>query len=129
MKPYKMLVYTDSTGCTSCKLRLDVWKDLMKDADTSMHGNVEFLFYFYPKNKYVLRDLLKRENFKNQVYVNDHDELNQINKFPADMDYQCFLLDKDNKVLTVGNPSFNPDIWALDKKIINGKIKQTDPIN
>lgn len=122
-KPYKFLIYTDSTGCTSCKLRLDVWKDLIREADTAMRGKVDFMFYFYPKNQTVLHEIMKRENFKYEVHINPNDELNSLNNFSKDMEYQCFLLDKDNKVLSVGNPTFHAKIWELDKKIINGELK------
>jgi hypothetical protein len=29
-KPYKILLYVDSTGCTSCKLRMPEWKKIIK---------------------------------------------------------------------------------------------------
>ena len=34
------------------------------------------------------------------------------------MSYQCFLLDKDNKVLLIGNLTFNPKIWDLYKQTV-----------
>jgi hypothetical protein len=45
----------------------------------------------------------------------------KLNNFPKEQDFRCFLLDKDNKVVMVGNPVLNPGIWELYKKIINGK--------
>ena len=123
VKPYKILLYTDSTGCTSCKLRIDEWKNLIKEADTTMHGKVDFFFYFYPKNDGFIYDLMKRENFRDQVYIDNRDELNRLNNLPKTMDYQCFLLDRNNKVLLVGNPTFNSNVWKVEKDIISGKIK------
>lgn len=122
-KPYKILLYTDSNGCTSCKLRIDEWKNLIKEADTTMTGKVDFVFYFYPKNNHVLEDLLRQENFRKQVYIDKTDELNRINDLPKSMDYQCFLLDKDDKVLLIGNPTLNQKIWKMDEEIILGKMK------
>ena len=40
-------------------------------------------------------------------------------KFPSNPEYQCFLLDKDNKVLLVGNPALVSGIWILYKRVIN----------
>lgn len=119
-KPYKILLYTDSSGCTSCKLRIDEWKSLIKEADTTMAGKVDFLFYFYPKTEHALQDLIKQENFKQEIRIDQNDQLNITNNLPKNMDYQCFLLDKDNKVLLVGNPTLNHDIWKMQQKIING---------
>ena len=33
--------------------------------------------------------------------------MNNLNKFPADITFQTFLLDKNNKVVVLGNPIHN----------------------
>lgn len=38
--PYKVLVYIDSTGCTSCRLKLLEWHALILEADTVMHDRL-----------------------------------------------------------------------------------------
>ena len=48
---YKVLLYVDSVGCTSCKLRLLDWQALIAEADNTFAGKLSFLFFFYPKNK------------------------------------------------------------------------------
>ena len=48
--PYKILVYTDSIGCTSCKLHLYKWNAIIKEVNDEMAGFVNFQFYFHPKN-------------------------------------------------------------------------------
>jgi hypothetical protein len=47
--------------------------------------------------------------------------INHLNRFPDESTYQCFLLDKNNKVLMIGNPSLNPKIWELYKQQVSGK--------
>lgn len=47
---YKILTYIDSTGCTSCKLKISQWKRYISYLDTIMPGNVSFLFFFHPQN-------------------------------------------------------------------------------
>lgn len=42
------------------------------------------------------------------------------------MAFQTFLLDKDNKVLAIGNPVLNPAVKELYLKIIQGKPLQDD---
>ena len=42
------------------------------------------------------------------------------------MEFQTFLLDKDNKVLAIGNPVLNPAVKELYLKIIQGKPLQDD---
>ncbi|MPN28527.1 hypothetical protein SDC9_175969 [bioreactor metagenome] len=52
------------------------------------------------------------------MYVDSQEKLNKANKLPNNMSYQCFLLDKDNKVLVIGNPILNPKIWDLYKQTV-----------
>lgn len=55
---YKVVVYTDSVGCTSCKLQLHRWMELMHEVDSLAKGRVSFLFYFYSERKNELNDIL-----------------------------------------------------------------------
>ncbi|MDR2913986.1 MAG: hypothetical protein LBV74_03985 [Tannerella sp.] len=118
---YKIMLYVDSLGCTSCRLRLAAWKKLIKEADSVFTGKPEFVFFFQPKKKdeKELQFLFKQNGFSHPVFVDKTNEIGKLNNFPSKSEYQCFLLDKDNKVLMVGNPSLNPGIWTLYKKMIN----------
>jgi hypothetical protein len=111
LKPYKILLYTDSTGCTKCKLQtqLPVWKAYIK----KMNATVNFLLCFQIKDneKELLLSLLKNERFDFPFYIDENDALNKVNRFPVNPAHQCFLLDRNNCVLTLGNPAENPKIW------------------
>lgn len=119
--PYKILVYTDSTGCTNCKLQLYKWNTMIEEAEKLMPGKVSFLFYFQPKDEKTLKFLFRRDNFRQAIYLDNESKLNAANRMPENMSYQCFLLDQENKVLSIGNPTLNPKIWDLYKQIITGK--------
>ena len=110
---YKVVVYIDSVGCTSCKLQLPRWKELMAEVDSLTGGSIPFLFYFHPKDVKELRYLTRRDGFTYPVCFDGEDELNRLNRFPADMLFQTFLLDKDNKVVAMGSPVLNPNIKDL----------------
>lgn len=118
---YKVLVYVDSIGCTSCKLQLHKWKALIEYTDSVTQGKVPFLFFFHSKDYKEIRYLLKSEGFYRPVCIDMDDQLNKQNKFPADMTFQTFLLDKDNKVTILGNPIHNTAIKDLYMKQITGK--------
>ncbi|NCB70120.1 MAG: DUF1573 domain-containing protein [Bacteroidia bacterium] len=120
--PYKILLYVDSTGCTSCKLKLYEWQRLIAEADTALAGKLSFVFCFQPKNKDELLFLFKRDRFNYPIVVDETNLINQLNGFPQKAEFQCFLLDIDNKVISVGNPTLNPKVWDLYKQIISGKI-------
>jgi hypothetical protein len=83
------------------------------------------MFFFQPKDKKEMSFLFMRNKFNYPVFIEMDNAMNQLNHFPEKPEYQCFLLDKDNKVLMIGNPALNPKIWGLYKQIVSGKI-QTD---
>ena len=114
--PYKILVYTDSTGCTTCKLHLYKWNTLIEEVAKEVLGLVNFQFYFQPKDLDELKILFRRDNFIYPSYIDVDSELNRLNSLPANDKFQTFLLDEDNKVVSIGNPANNPQIWELYKK-------------
>ncbi|RNC63491.1 DUF1573 domain-containing protein [Proteiniphilum sp. X52] len=104
---YKILLYVDSIGCTSCKLQLHKWNEFIAQVDSLTSGSVPVLLFFHPKDKRELSYLLKRDGITIPVCLDENDRLNSINRFPSRDDFQCFLLDKDNKVVYIGNPIHN----------------------
>lgn len=116
--PYTILLYTDSTGCTACKLQMYKWDILIDEVNKEMDGKVDFFFCFHPKNKKELEHILKRDGFSYPVFIDEKDTMNKLNNFPENNVYQCFLLDKNNVVVGIGNPTQNPKIWKLYKDII-----------
>lgn len=122
---YKVLVYVDSIGCTSCKLQLHKWKELIEYTDSVTQEKIPFLFFFHSKDYKEIRYLLKCDGFDRPVCIDMDDRLNKLNKFPADMTFQTFLLDKNNKVAVLGNPVHNTAIKDLYLKQITGKDSPT----
>jgi hypothetical protein len=118
---YKVLVYVDSVGCTSCKLQLSKWKELIAYTDSVTGGAVPFLFFFHTKAPKEINYLLKLDRFDLPVCMDEEDKLNKLNKFPSDITFQTFLLDKDNKVAVIGNPVYNLAVRDLYIKQITGK--------
>lgn len=82
---------------------------------------MKFLFFFTPEKKRDLWGTLKSEEFVYPICIDEKDSLNKLNHFPSDMMFQTFLLDKNNKVLAIGNPIHNPHIKELYLKIIRGE--------
>ena len=52
--------------------------------------------------------LLRRVHFSYPVCIDEKDSFNLLNKFPKDNRFQTFLLDKNKKVVAIGNPINNP---------------------
>ena len=117
---YKVIMYIDSMGCVSCKLQLPKWKEFIAQVDSLSNGTVPFLFFFQPKDTKELRRTLKRDNFSMPVCIDTEDRFNTLNHFPSEMMFQTFLLDKDNKVVVIGNPIHNLAVRDLYLKEIAG---------
>ena len=118
---YKVLTYIDSMGCASCKLQLPRWKEWVHEVDSLTDGQVPFLFYLHPKDMKELRYLTRRDGFSYPVCYDEKDELNRLNRFPSDMTFQTFLLDRNNRVVAMGNPIHNPKVKELYLDLITGK--------
>lgn len=117
---YSIVTYVDSIGCTSCKLQLPRWSSFITQLDSLNSGSVSVLFFLHPKNKKEMDDILKRAHFVHPVCFDEKDAFNQLNHFPEDMAFQTFLLDKDNKVIAIGNPITNPKVKELYIEMIMG---------
>ena len=117
---YKVVAYVDSAGCTGCKLQLPRWKELIAEVDSMTDGSVPFLFYFHPKDLKELKYLTRREGFVYPVCFDEKDDFNRLNRFPSEMMFQTFLLDKENKVVALGNPVLSPKVKELYLKLITG---------
>ena len=118
---YKVLTYIDSVGCASCKLQLPRWKEWVHEVDSLTGGKVPFIFYFHPKDMKELRYLTRRDGFSYPVCFDEKDELNRLNRFPTEMTFQTFLLDRDNRVVAIGNPVHNPKVKDLYLSLMTGK--------
>ena len=118
---YKVVTYVDSVGCVSCNLQLHRWKEWVEEVDSLTDGAVPFLFYFQTKDLKELRYLTRREGFTYPVCFDEKDELDALNQFPDEMMFQTFLLDKDNKVVAIGNPVLSPKVKELYLKVMTGK--------
>jgi len=122
-KDFKILMYVDSAGCSDCRLKLFEWKQLMDEADSLFQGRVGFLLFFQPKTAREMAYLFARDRFDYPVFMDIKGSINRLNRFPRVMEFQCFLLDSNNKVLMIGNPVLNMRIWELYKSLIAGGEK------
>jgi len=118
---YAVLSYTDSMGCTSCKLQLNRWRSFINETDTLLEKRIAYLFIIHPFERKELIQLLKEYKFDYPVCIDEENVFNKQNHLPENDVFQTFLLDENNKVLAIGNPVLNPAVKELYLKIIQGK--------
>jgi hypothetical protein len=120
-KEYKIFLYVDSTGCNDCKLSLSQWKRLMAEADSLFHDKLGFVFFFQPKSRKEMYYAFVKSDFVYPVFTDMDNRINQMNRFPEQQFFQCFLLNKNNEIMAIGNPALQPKIWELYKTHIDEK--------
>lgn len=94
----------------------------MEEVDGMTEDSVRFIYFFSPEKRKKFLETLRFENFTYPVCIDDMNQLNALNNFPSGNEmFHTFLLDKDNKVLAIGNPIHNPKVKELYLKIIQGE--------
>jgi len=72
-KEFKILLYVDSAGCSSCRLMLSQWKQLIEETDSLFQGKVGFLLFFSSRcgaNQPRPYSLARRSVFRHSRQVN-----------------------------------------------------------
>ena len=105
---YSILFYIDSVDCMSCKLRLDKWGELIHVVDSVSDGRTPFVFVFQSKRKEDMIHFLKRSGFEYPVFIDTEGLFNRLNNLPDNDVFHNFLLDKNNRIVAIGNPTL-PD--------------------
>ncbi|HJD12060.1 MAG TPA: DUF1573 domain-containing protein [Candidatus Phocaeicola caecigallinarum] len=84
-------------------------------------GKAVLCIFFHPKDARELTYLTRRDGFTYPACFDREDAFNRLNRFPSEMALQTFLLDKDNRLVAIGNPVHNPQVKELYLNIIGGK--------
>ena len=111
---YKMVVYVDSAGCTSCGInKMFLWDPLITYAET-YKGKLKFYFIFSTPKSDNVRNALITNPFNYPVLIDEKGEFEKLNPhLPKNKAMHSFLLDKNNNVIMVGNPLHNKEIEKL----------------
>ena len=123
----KLVVYMDSMICSPCAIkRMNLWNDLLEDTK-KYDGRLSFYFIFSPKKKdeSKLRFAFKNTLFDYPVILDNVYEFKKKNPhLPQNSQLHTFLLDKENKVILVGNPLINIKIEEMFYKIIEEELRE-----
>lgn len=120
----KILVYVDSAGCTSCKIQLELWKDFMEQVRLAGVKGIPFLFVFQTNEEEEIEDLLRTNYFSDPVCFDREDQWNLLNRFPEDDRFHTFLLDENNKVVLLGDPTRSILLKDMYLKQLTGNDKE-----
>lgn len=118
---YTIVSYVDTIGCLSCKLHLDKWKIIIQEMNGITPSLVSPILIFHVNDMKEATYMLDRYEFNYPICIDTLDIFNKVNHLLSIPSFQTFLLDKDNKIVAIGNPVYNPKIKELYMNIIQGK--------
>ena len=113
---YKLVVFIDSTECSSCALEnMHEWDSYVHLSDSLKNKfNIDFIISPKPTEVELAKIKILAENFKHAIYIDAQNAFQKANPIiPTDKMYHTFLLDKENKIILVGNPIHNKKIHQL----------------
>lgn len=118
---YKVVSYIDTTGCVSCQLKLADWQQFINEVDAASSTHIPFIFYLFSKNVEDLLVDFRREAFDYPVCLDEKDEFNRLNKLAKSRVLRTFLLNKENKIVAIGNPIENSNVKRIYLKLLTRK--------
>lgn len=123
---YKYVIYLDSLVCSTCVLKNMFYWEVLKDSTASAGAKVGFIFVFSPPKEETgkfINDLRNTKPFWKNDFLAFVDTTNSFIKMnrhiPENSNTHAFLLNKQNKVVLVGNAMNNIAVENLFFKIIN----------
>lgn len=120
---YKMVIYIDSVNCASCKIKtLFFWNEFL---EMEKSGNVKFYFIFDSKKKDYVSSAYDDCNLKHSILIDTCKVFRTRNsQLPNNPLMHCFLLNRENKVIFVGNVAESEKLEKIFKQIIINQIQE-----
>lgn len=117
---YTIINVIDSADCTSCKMRLGFWKATLNRLNSQSDISVNFIMVLSGTDSKEAEIALKRYDFNETVIFDPERKFSEFNNLSREDKYSTLLLDSDNKILAIGNPTQNPKIKRLYQSLIFG---------
>ena len=121
----KMVVWADSSECSQCYIRhLDMWKGFV-ELERENPSGIQYFFILetVPEKLEEMITMIQDTQLDHSIYIDTAQYFRQHNPtIPSDVMFHTFLLDSDNKVILVGNPTKNKSIYNLLNKILDENL-------
>lgn len=121
----KLLIYIDSLNCNSCYLkRIKKWDTLIEYAQKK--GNkLNYYFIFSPRKKDIgmMTYLLKNTDVNCPLIIDSIGEFRKMNDhLPKNRLLQTFLVDENNHVIMIGDPTKNDETNEIFRKKVEMQL-------
>jgi hypothetical protein len=122
----RLIVWVDSLGCSTCRINKMFEYAEMVDYCKEIDNGFVPLFVFSPPHS-MIGDVIyamKFNEFDYPIIIDEKQAFPAANPhIPADSRFHTFLIDKNGKVVLVGDPVNNPALWELYKTTITTLIE------
>ena len=124
-KNIKLVFYNGPQQCSTCSInRLKEDGKIFSLYQQNLNDLIIVVLYSpaYKEYKSLIANL-KLDSLFFPVYVDIKSSFDQLNPIiPSDSRYHTFLLDKNNKVVLVGNPLASDAMWDLFRKTLDNML-------
>lgn len=124
LKPIKLIQYYDPTECVLCKATsLNDWLNIHGLTQENLNFGLYIIFAPSPIQYDEIKKILRFQDKKYSIYL-DRDNL-YFKKNESLLNNKIFhtlLLDKNNRVVLVGNPLANDKMWSLFKSTLDNML-------
>ena len=101
----KLVVFLDSANCTSCNLmHINNWNSIIYKANQITAVDFIFIMETTSENKEEIISLYHNSLFHYNIYLDLNHITKQKNSFLDNPLFHCLLVDKNDKIIFVGNP-------------------------
>lgn len=127
---FKIVTYIDSTGCTGCKMKLKEWDSFIDKLKLKSDISLNFIMIISHNNESFVKEIINNNQFLHPYSIEKNNSFFTINKLSKSRKLNTFLLDRENKIIALGNPIVNPKIATIyEKFILEDLITNTDEIS
>lgn len=122
----KMVVFIDSTECTSCRLsKLMVYDSVERLSEESGNFRLVVLISAKKGEEAKIRDLLSHSEIPFPVYLDSGREFRGHNpSVPDDSRFHSFFLDGSGRPILIGDPSGSASMMSLLKKRASVEVSE-----
>lgn len=117
---FTILTFVDSAGCAGCQMKLTLWNEFLPALD-SVASNANFnALLMVNANDDELTNRINRDEYTYPIINDTTGKYYRFNHLPEDDMFRTFLIDRNRRVIAIGNPILSNSVADLYRAIISG---------
>jgi len=113
----KLVSYIDNVPCTPCILNM--LQNHVNEVNKELGEGFPYMIVLQTDDRQKLINTIREYNFRIPIMYYRDSRFADVNKLYVLARNKTFLLNRDNKIVVVGEPFANKQLWNVYKKAIN----------